>query len=75
MAGKLNSVHRETALSAYHGKGRSQILDRRVHEVGNDVRARSEAPIARDIGDGELGQFKLRKHCNLHRNSRNSAAG
>jgi hypothetical protein len=55
---------------------RPQTLDYRVHEIGNDIlrmvelNASEEARITRDVGDCEIGQLGLRKHCNLHQNRR-----
>jgi hypothetical protein len=56
---------------------RPETIDHRIHEIGNDVRvvelnSGEEARIARNIGDDEVGRFRLRKHCNLSQNRRNS---
>src|SRR5215469_9303393 len=58
----------------------SEALDDRVHEIGDDVLRMvefdpcEEARIAGDIGDGEIGQFRFRKHHNSPQNKQNLAA-
>ena len=53
------------ALEFGKAEGRSKALDHRVHEIGDDVLRvveldpSEEARIARDIGDCEIGQFRV----------------
>jgi hypothetical protein len=80
--GRLNSILQERAvdllgyrvdesgiaLKLGKSEGRPEALDRRVHEIGDDVLRvvefdpGQEARIAGDIGYGEIGQFRFRKH-------------
>src|SRR5262249_6516530 len=60
-------------------EGRSKALDHPVHQIGNDVlrvvelNTSEEARIARDIGDNEVGRFRVRKHRNLPQDGRNQS--
>jgi hypothetical protein len=62
---------RGIALELGKSERRPEAPDYRVHQISDDVLSMvefdlgKEARVARDIGDGEIGQFRLRKQYNL----------
>src|SRR5262249_21967508 len=65
------------ALELGKSEGRSEAFDHRVHEISYNILpvveldTSEETRIAGDIGDHEVGRFRLRKHRNLPQNGQN----
>jgi hypothetical protein len=58
-------------------EGRPKALDHRIHEIGNDILGvveldpGEEAGVTGDIGDDEVGRFRVREHCDLSQSGLN----